>query len=801
VLIKFKKIIEENKFMMNSKSVTIIVPIYNAYQDTQKCLESLLKYTDSKHKILLMDDASSDSRIEEFTKSLASQYSHVFLIRNTKNVGFVKNCNIAFRESDGSNDVVILNSDTIVTPNWLEKLIDAACSCTYVATVTPLTNNGTVCSIPNWLEINEIPKGQTIDSFANLIEKISLRKYPRIPTAVGFCTYIKREVLNKVGYFDEVNFIKGYGEENDFSCRASKLGYFHIIDDSTFVYHAGSKSFKSEKQKLIEENSKVLAKLHPNYFPEVHSFIAANPLKEILDNIQLHLKIEEIKRLSPICFILHNSVEAPINHPLGGTEYHCAALISNLSLARPVYTLYYNNSRGLLEFDIFYKEQKLSFSFSCEFQYPYKDKYFHHEAKFLQLIIGIFYNFKPSLIHIHHLIGLPIADVVSALKQLRIPYLVSLHDYYLICPSYNLIDYKEKFCVEHKSIDYCQTCIRVLFDQGEELKKQWSNICQELLQGSEAIIAPSQTALSYFEKEYPQLHLHKKSQVIQHGIFCQSDLREKIQNLKNQSNNHFSLPLKVALVGSINTAKGAKVFISLLEQIWSDRDLSKAFSFEIIGRFNLVLPTHIQNIKFGSEYCQKDLGKLLENVDIVIFPNIWAETYCLTVDEVLAHGIPVILTPLNAASNRVRDYKVGWVTHSVSATDLLKELIFVKENPQEFFKVKENIKKYPLVSYEEMTQKYVDEYSRINTHNIDTNNEFEQALIPKEISEAYFLKSRRLLSMSQEEQIELQRLQLMIKAMESSKLWKLRTAWFRLKQVFGIAVDDWWMKERGSQFK
>ncbi|WP_414622715.1 glycosyltransferase [Calothrix sp. CCY 0018] len=783
-----------------NNTVSIIVPIYNAYHDTKKCLESLLLNTDDKHQILLMDDSSTDRRIINFIHELSSQYSHISFIRNSQNVGFVKNCNIGFRESDQLTDVVILNSDTIVTPNWLEKLVFAAYSSHYVATVTPLTNNGTICSVPNWLESNEIPDGHTILSFASLIEKTSLRKYPRIPTAVGFCTYIKREVLNNIGLFDEINFYRGYGEENDFCCRASETGYFHIVDDATFVYHAGSKSFKSDKQKLIEDNSKILAKLHPRYFPEVYSFIESNPLNDILDNIKLHLEIEKLKKLSPICFILHNSVDTAVNQPLGGTEYHCAALISNLSQNRPIYNIFYNKYANLLELEIFYKQQKLNFKFPCEFQRPYGNNYFNHSSHFLQLLVGIFSYFQPTLLHIHHIKGLPIADVVSAIKQVNIPYFISLHDYYLICPSYNLIDYKENFCYEHKTREYCQTCVQSLFNEGKELRHQWQHYCQKLLEGAVNIIAPSKTALSYFQREYNHLKLDGcKFKVIKHGILTESDIDKKNKKLFiSQTDLSIGSPIKVALVGSINIAKGSKIFIQLLDKISQDQKLNKEFHFEIIGRFNLNIPKHIQNVTIRSEYSRKDLAVLLEQIDIAIFPNIWAETYCLTVDEVIAHCIPVVTTPLSAASERVKEFEVGWVSKSASADNLLETLIDIKSNHQEYIKIKKNTKNYPLLSYEKMAQQYLELY--LTNKTVRETLELEQFISAKKISKAYFY-SNASLSLTEEQQVKLQKLNLMINAMESSKFWKLRVAWLRLKKALGIIIDDDWMKERGGVFK
>lgn len=85
-----------------------------------------------------------------------------------------------------------------------------------IATVTPLTNNGSICSVPTFLEDNHIPAGYDIDSFAHYIENISLKQFREIPTAVGFCMYIKRNIIDEIGLFDQENFGKGYGEENDF---------------------------------------------------------------------------------------------------------------------------------------------------------------------------------------------------------------------------------------------------------------------------------------------------------------------------------------------------------------------------------------------------------------------------------------------------------------------------------------------------------------------------------------------------------------------------------------------------------
>ena len=60
--------------------------------------------------------------------------------------------------------------------------------------------------------------------------------------------YVKQEAYELVGEFDAKTFGRGYGEENDFCCRCSMLGYTHVLCDDTFIYHAGTASFASEEK-------------------------------------------------------------------------------------------------------------------------------------------------------------------------------------------------------------------------------------------------------------------------------------------------------------------------------------------------------------------------------------------------------------------------------------------------------------------------------------------------------------------------------------------------------------------------
>ena len=78
-----------------------------------------------------------------------------------------------------------------------------------------LSNNATLASVPDFMSENTIPSDFTIEEYAGIVERCSMNLFPEIPTANGFCMYIKREAINNIGLFDEKTFGKGYGEEND----------------------------------------------------------------------------------------------------------------------------------------------------------------------------------------------------------------------------------------------------------------------------------------------------------------------------------------------------------------------------------------------------------------------------------------------------------------------------------------------------------------------------------------------------------------------------------------------------------
>jgi O-antigen biosynthesis protein len=293
---KIVDILGANPNLNTEYTVDVIVPIYNAYEDVEKCLYSLFKQQDI-YRIILVNDCSTDKRVKELLNILRKHQCERFkVVENKNNIGYLKTANVGM--STTKNDVILLNSDTMVTSGWARKLRACAYSRHCIATVTPFSNNGVECSIPNPGESNEIPEGFTIDSFAELVENCSINRYPELVTAVGFCMYIRRAVIDEIGYLDEENFGLGYGEENDFSMRATQKGYKNILCDNTFVFHKGGASFSHKRNALIQKSAMVLEKMYPDFWPAMHLFWRSKPLKELHNNIKRAIELRALTQNS-----------------------------------------------------------------------------------------------------------------------------------------------------------------------------------------------------------------------------------------------------------------------------------------------------------------------------------------------------------------------------------------------------------------------------------------------------------------------------------------------------------------------
>jgi len=232
--------------------------VHNALEDIKVCLESIKKYTTEPYSLIIVDDGS-DSPIKTFLENSRNIFSDYQLIRNEVAKGYTFAANMGMKASN-ANYLILLNSDTIVGPEWIDRLYRAITLEEKIGIVGPLSNTASWQSVPelstngDW-SLNPLPINVTAEKMNKLVSKYSGCVLPDVPLLNGFCLMIKKAVIEQIGFFDEDNFGQGYGEEDDFTIRAEKNGWKKVIADDVYIYHSQSKSYSNEKRYQLSKIS------------------------------------------------------------------------------------------------------------------------------------------------------------------------------------------------------------------------------------------------------------------------------------------------------------------------------------------------------------------------------------------------------------------------------------------------------------------------------------------------------------------------------------------------------------------
>lgn len=233
--------------------VDIIICVHNALEDVRLCLEAAWASLLPHHRMIIVNDRS-DEATTGYLREFAADKNQVTLLENDENLGYTRSANRGLAAGT-SVFRILLNSDTMVSPDWALKLLDAASQSPRIGIVGPLSNAAGAQSIPQIkakgknTAINLLPPGVTPADLDRACEAWSdADLVPRVPLVHGFCFGIKEAVIERIGFFDEENFKLFYGEENDYCFRALGAGFELAVATNTFVYHRKSRSIDEEKR-------------------------------------------------------------------------------------------------------------------------------------------------------------------------------------------------------------------------------------------------------------------------------------------------------------------------------------------------------------------------------------------------------------------------------------------------------------------------------------------------------------------------------------------------------------------------
>ncbi len=613
----------------DNPAIDVIVPVYRGYGETLNCLYTVLSASVSTpFELVVINDCSPDEPLVARLRHLADAGLFT-LLENEENKGFVATVNRGMQLHSG-RDVVLLNSDTEVYPGWLDRLC-AATLHERAGTITPFSNNAEICSYPAFVKDNAVPLEVSYPELDALAAQVNEKTVCDLPTGVGFCMYITRACLDDAGLFDVATFGKGYGEENDFCCRAAAGGYRNLLAADVFVRHLGGVSFSKEKQKLVARGLRALNRKHPHYRKMVSAFLDADPVKPYRQRLDL-ARLARYRGQGNMLMV---------NHALGGgTGRHVQELTEALAadgIGAYLLTPGLQGS-GMVALTHIAAPDVPNLLFSME----------SDRASFTAALhaLGI------SHLHIHHVIGFEerILDFLEMVRsEMGIACDVTVHDYFTVCPRINLVDGSGYYCGEPE-IKTCEACIRLNPSHaGGKPVWQWRLHFAQLLGQARRVYVPDEDVAARMARYVPEaaLVVRPHSEPFEEGETPDVPARAEGERLR------------IAIIGAISDIKGSGVLHGLVRDACR-RDLP--VDYILIGHTNHTeLQAGMEHFTMTGQYREEEMGDLLAHYrpHLVFIPSIWPETYCYTLSYAWRYGIYPVVFDIGAPASRIRTLGEG----------------------------------------------------------------------------------------------------------------------------------------------
>ena len=609
--------------------ITIVLPIFNAHELLNELFDRLLRHTDLPFRALVLNDASTDARVGPLLERWRARgKGRIELATNPQNLGFVATANAGLtlaRRHPGH--VVLLNSDTRLPAGWASRLIAPILRDRRVATVTPMSNDAEILSVPRAGRRSALPP-DAVDLIDATARRLSADTKTDLPTGIGFCMAINRRFLDRLPCFDTA-FGRGYGEEVDWCQRASALGGRHHAAVNLFVGHVGGASFgTAEKQVRLARNNAEIAARYPRYDARVAAFQRHDPLAAP----RLALAIAEAAATAggPVGIYMGHSLGGGAERVLAETlaadvARQGAAVVLRaggasrwgVELHRPGYALY-----GAAEDDA--------------------------------VLEPLLAPFRARRVVYSCAVGaadpLAVPTVLTALAAGPDTALeVLIHDFLPLSPSYCLVGADGRF---HgvPGIDSADPAHRLPARHGGGAPiplTEWRAAWGQAMRRADQITVFSEDSAGHVRRAYP----------------------ETADRLRLKPHHPRALPAQVrptaadrrviGALGDINPPKGAAVLQALSEHLSRH---ATGPGLALIGnldpRYRLAAPARTHG-----RYRPEEIGDLAQRYGIGcwLIPSVWPETFSFTTHEALSTGLPVFCFDLGAQAEAARRRPNGHV--------------------------------------------------------------------------------------------------------------------------------------------
>lgn len=637
--------------------LSVIVPVYNGYEVLVDCIESLASSkSETDYEIIVVNDCSTDTRIAGYLKEIQERIPDLFFINRQTNGGFVETANMGLQARRYSH-AVLLNSDTLVPLNFVDRLLAAHEKSPEFGVLTPLSNNATIYSFPRSLENNGISGLDDVYRIDKTLRKEASGVIHEMPTGHGFCMFISGEVLATIGQLDAQEWGKGYGEENDYCQKAKMAGWKIGAVTSMYVGHVGSVSFGVElREKQLARNLSLLSQRYPEYDDLIREHIfEKKEFQSELNRLQIETVIADsnLTRSGAMVFV---------THALGGgtDEYidRCAIGLEedNVSTFRIIVE---TDGRVVLEDN--------DSNFKCVFS---ENEY--------DLLLGYLKKLGVIELVLNSVFTMPFS-LVNAVLQSGISFVAVIHDYSWLCPRVNLIDARESFC-NLPSVDVCNTCVKVSGPHDAVARDrlplskdvlEWRNDSLHVLERARLVICPSKDTESRILSIFPTINSVVKYHQDRFPIPVMSASSRKIRSkdLCDQT---------IAIFGRIGNHKGMAVLKNLIWLLSARNDGVKFVFYGELAEYSWL--KGYTNVEFAGEYEKNSLNALVTESapTIALFLSVWPETYCYALTDAISNGVYPIAFDIGAFRERMSMHNFGGVIpYTTNSEDIYSSIVQV----------------------------------------------------------------------------------------------------------------------------
>lgn len=685
-----KKELPVNLGQIEPRQYDIVVLVDSTLPEFFKCYESIKKNTSVEHTIAIVDTGSNDDELHNYYSVIEKDQSTVVLFLPDI-LGIVSAANLGMSYSD--KEVVLLNSHVVVSPGWLEKLDEALFSTFDVGTATPWTNDETISSIFYSESLSPVQTQMTIDDLSEIAKEVCPGDYPQLPTVFGYCTAVKRDVINAVGLLDEEKYAQSSCAMKDFGMRCRERGYSNVLDDRSYI-HFNTKVNGFEKEG--ESPEKALVDRHPLYNSQVDDFLKRDPLKHLRSRI--NRVIEDRRRRIHVLFVLHNDPIEGSNFAAAGSEKHVLAMADYFGaedLIIPFILASNGKELSLLEKNNKGEWQRTRYLMpepiwlTTSFSRTYKKR--------LHEILAVYHI---DIVHYNHLFNHPL-NLPETLSGWDGAVCITLHDHYVLSPCFHLVGPDGKHC-KVEDVSNCHGCLKKIFGTCVDID-WWRKTHKLNLERMDIVYAPSESIAQIIIKTIVP-SLRNDICIREHGLDLDfNQVREK------RGHND---PPRIGFLGELSPHKGSKL---IREIIVGAKE--KEFDWFLIGEINDSGLDQLNqvNVSKTGRYDHGDLPELLYslNLDLVILCSICAETFSYTLSESWGGRLPVLVGPLGAPADRVKKYGGGWIVDDLESASFLLKLREIFSSQGDYERKLSQVDDIEILKLEEAAKRYAEDYRKI----------------------------------------------------------------------------------------